>query len=454
MKTKTLWLACAAFIMLVNCGNGTEKGTSEINARITVADSVDATGDYSGIQLLILDFSKGADTADTLFISKTDTSGFLSGIVNVPSQGLYPLVVSRNGVNLMRSQVLLSANDTLSISGELPGLAGNIKVDSREERAIKIFQRVDTGFSRVLIYIRGGAIADSLVSNEIHKWSDLYWDVYKDNPGTIAANLGAKQSIRILNGFNDDLLLERMNESLTTDQMITNAADFGRKFIAEKKGFEASINFIDSLKDLTKNKDVLQALDRVKIISYYDSSRVDQSAELLDKFKSRYKADENAMQWADELGYDLTYLSPGKKMPHFEFVTFDGDSVSTESLIGTTYILEISLVTNQMYQTQFDRALVIQQLYQSSGLQFYTIPLEKSAITADAFFEERNRPWPVAEPGNFDVKEILDTLNITFIPTRFLVDENGIISRKYVAEDFDGVLKGINKIINKNNQEN
>tara|TARA_R110002050_G_scaffold12401_11_gene40868 strand:+ start:78493 stop:79857 length:1365 start_codon:yes stop_codon:yes gene_type:complete len=454
MKIKTFWLAIAAFIMLVNCGNGTEKGSSEINAKITVADSVDATGNYSGIQVLILDFSKGTDQADTLFISKTDTSGFLRGTVKVPSQGLYPLVVSRNGVNLMRSQVLLSANDTLSISGELPGLAGNFKVDSREERAVQIFRRVDTGFSRVLIYLRGGAIADSLVSNEIHKWSDLYWDVYKEYPGTIAASLGAKQSIRILKGFNDDLLLERMNESLTTDQMITNAADFGKKFIAEKQGFDASISFVDSLKSLTKNKDVLQALDKVIIVSYYDSSRVDKSAELLDKFKRQYKNDEIAMEWAGKLDYDLTYLSPGKKMPHFEFVTFDGDSISTESLKGTAYILEISPVTNQMYQTQFDRALVIHQLYQNSGINFYTIPLEKSAITADAFFEERNRPWPVAKPGAFDVKSILDTLNVTIIPTRFLVDEKGIISRKYVAEDFDGVLEGINKIINKKNQEN
>lgn len=454
MKIKTFWLAIAAFIMLVNCGNGTEKGTAEVNARITVADSVDATGNYSGIQLLILDFSKGNDQIDTLFISKTDTSGFLSGKVKVPAQGLYPLVISRNGVNLMRSQVLLATNDTLSISGELPGIAGNFKVDSREERAVQVFKRVDTGFSRVLIYIRGGAIADSLVSNEIHKWSDLYWDVYKEYPGTIAANLGAKQSIRILKGFNDDLLLERMNESLTTDQMITNAADFGRKFIAEKKGLKASMDFVDSLKGLTKNKDVLQALDRVEIVSYYDSSKVDKSVELLNKFKSRYKSDEVAMEWADKLGYDLTYLSPGKKMPHFEFVSFSGDSISTESLIGTAYILEISSVTNQMYQTQFDRALVIHQLYRNSGLHFYTIPLDKSEITANAFFEERNYPWPVAKPGNFDVKNIIDTLNITIIPTRFLVDENGVISKKYVAEDFDDVLEGINKILNKNNQEN
>jgi hypothetical protein len=39
------------------------------------------------------------------------------------------------------------------------------------------------------------------------------------------------------------------------------------------------------------------------------------------------------------------------------------------------------------------------------------------------------------------------------IPTRFLVDENGQIIRKYVGNEFDDVIQGIQKIINKDNSK-
>lgn len=456
MKINTLWLVIAACIMLVSCGNGKDNGksTAKLNATITVADSVDATGNYSGIQLLIINQNPGSEVIDTLFISKTDSSGFISGEVKVPKQGLYPILISRRGVNLLYAQVILAANDTLTISGELPGITNNFKVDSREERAVKVYTRVDTGFNRVLNFMRSGAIADSLIADEIFKWSNLLWDVYEEHPGTIAATLGAKESIRILKGFDNDLMQKRLNETLTSDQMIVYAADFGKAFHAEVHGLEASIAYLDSLKGLTKSPEIIQALDKVIVESYYDSSKTDKAQELLNRFKIQYKKDEKALEWAEKVDYDLTYLSEGKSIPDFSFVSMAGDSISNKSLIGQTYVLEVSPVTNQMYKDQFDRSVIIKQIYQGQNLGFYTIPLEVSAITVGAFFDEQENPWPVARPGSFDTNEIVKVLNVSRVPTRFLVDEDGKIERKYVGDDFDDVLKGLNKIFNRKNQEN
>jgi thioredoxin-related protein len=86
-------------------------------------------------------------------------------------------------------------------------------------------------------------------------------------------------------------------------------------------------------------------------------------------------------------------------------------------------------------------------------LEVVTLPLDENQVTVDAFFEERVKPWPVADAKAFDRQELLKKFNIRMIPTRFLIDEDGQIIRKYVGNEFDDVIQGIQKIINKDNSK-
>ncbi len=453
MKKYHLLLVAAIIIAFAGCSNNKNKSAkARINATITVADSIDASGDYSGIQLLITNDKIGGER-DTLFIAQTDTLGNLKGQVEVPEQGLYPVAISRSGNLLFNTQAILAANDTLNITGELPGLEQTFEVVSKEETAFKVYKRVEHGFNRVLAFMQTGALSDSTLPAEISKWSDLYWEAYTKHPETIGSLLSARESIRILDGFDNELMKQRLNESLKNERMIEFAADFGTEMAARERGLEASIKYLDSLKTLTKNEKLHLGLDIAVISAYYDSSEVDRAQSKLDNFKKKYKKDERAMAWADDMDYDFKNLSLGKEIPEFSFTTFEGDTLSNESVKGTAYILEITSATNNMYQDQIDRTYIIQQIYSEYGLNVFTIPIDRSEITVQALFDEFENPWPVAVPGSFDVTEVLEKFNVSKLPTRFLVDTEGKIVRKYELNEFSDVIGAINGIFNRNSKE-
>ena len=106
-----------------------------------------------------------------------------------------------------------------------------------------------------------------------------------------------------------------------------------------------------------------------------------------------------------------------------------------------------------MYQNQFDRSVVIHSIYKTHGLQFVTIPLDTSQVTVDAFFQERVKPWPVAVAQAFDQEKLLKEFNIQVVPTRFLINREGEIVRKYVGREFDDVIQDIQTITKNKGKE-
>lgn len=61
--------------------------------------------------------------------------------------------------------------------------------------------------------------------------------------------------------------------------------------------------------------------------------------------------------------------------------------------------------------------------------------------------------WGVAAFGTFDIQKLIETFNVTDVPTRILVDQNGNIVRKYVASEFTDVIQGMNTVINQSKIE-
>ncbi|MBO6620582.1 MAG: thioredoxin family protein [Balneola sp.] len=442
----------AAFI--TNCSSKPEMKKAFLEGTITVADSIDNSKDYSGIQLIITYQESADNPIDTLFNESSDINGFIKGKVEFPQKGVYPVFVKRNGNELASTQFILADNDTLKFTGELPGLDKNFELDSREQRAMNTFNRIDRGFKRVAAYINAGAIADSLIYDEILKWSDLFWEVTQRNKNTIAASLSASESIRLLNIIDKEKMMGRIDDALQDDEMIFAAVNYGFPFISDQNGLDIGLTYLDSLAELTQNDELILGLEQKKIEVLYDSSRVEEAKAALEKFEKIYKNKENAMQWAKNIGYDLAYLAPGFRVPDFSFVTQEGDSVNSTRLIGKPYIIEITPVASSLYQDQYDRTVVLHQIYQNYDLEIFTIPLDRSEITVNAFFEERVRHWDIASFGSFDIQKLIETFNVTDVPTRILVDQNGNIVRKYVTTEFTDVIQGMNSVINQNKKEN
>lgn len=453
MKITKLFYLAVVTLFIANCSSDPKWETALLEGKITVADSVDSSKDYSGIQVVIT-YQESVDSkVDTLFNKKTDKAGVIKGKVEFPQKGVYPVFLIRYGNQVGATQFILADKDTLSFSGELPGLNQTLEVDSREHRAMKTFNRIDRGFKRVSAYIGAGAVEDSLIYGEIYKWNDIFWELAQKNTNTIAANLAASESVRLLSLIDKPLMIKRIDEALQNEGRTFIAANYGFPYISKQYGIDRGISYLDSLGTLTEDENVILNLKQKKIEAYYDSSKVEEAKTSLEQFEKDYKQDVNAMGWAKSIGYDLAYLAPGYRVPDFDFITQEGDSVNAASLLGKPYILEITPVASQMYQDQYDRTVVIHQIYQNYGLEIFTIPLDRSEITVNAFFEERVQYWSVASFNSFDIKKLIETFNVTDVPTRILVDQKGNIVRKYVTVEFTDVIQGMNTIINQTKRE-
>jgi len=364
--------------------------------------------------------------------------------------GAYPVQLIRNQRTLASFLFLLADNDTITFTAEFPGLNETLEIDSRENRAMELYERVDANFNRVNLFIQAGQLPIEEIPLELKKFADLYWDVYESEKGTFASKMAFENAITLLEGVDKQEMLSKISRSYDEDYAYGMAVTLGKQFIAETQGFDAAIAYLDSVQSISRNDEIRATFEQAKIKLHLDSLFVDEAKELLTRYERKFEDDENYSFWYKNVRFELYELTPGQTVPDFEFTTSEGDTVNNESLLGAPYILEFTLMANQLYQQQYDESTVIYQIYGPQGLQYFTIPFDQSINTIIGFFEERDRFWALADPPSFDSQEFTDDFNIQFYPTRILVDAEGNMVRKYIGEEFDGIIPGITETLNLN----
>ena len=441
MKAVHLIYFLLAAGLITACSERPSVPGAVVRGHITVADSLDSSKNYAGIGVTIIKRDSANAQADTLFHEVTDESGSFSGRAEFPQRRRYRTLISRNGRNLGQLDVILADGDTLTITGELPDIEGTFSVQSREHDALSTYRRVERGFQRIAAFAQAGTLTGDSLITELGKWSDLFWEVYGTHKGTLASDLAASESVRLLQGWNDEKMMQRIRLVQDDDDLAGLAATYGKDYLVRSEGLDYTLAYLDSLRSMTKDRNMGMRISMERIKLLYDSARVEHAKTALAEFQKEYQNRE-AGAWAEAIQYDLNYLSPGDSIPAFLF-TENGQTISRTSMLGTPYILEISALANSLYQEQYDRTVIIYSLYKTYGLQVVTLPLDASQVTIDAFFEERLKLWPVASAGAFNREELINRFNVQIIPTRFLVDEEGKIVRKYVGREYEDIIQGI-----------
>lgn len=447
MKVQKLVLLFLA-ITVFSCSGETEteENSTIIKGKITIDPELDDTGDYGGVEI-VASIRSSAEQRDTLFYAVTDSTGKFSGTAVFPEKDLYPLLISRNNNTFGIANVVLAKNDTVQIQGELPDIEQTIEIESYENQVLEVYQRVERNFARVAQFINAGAFSADSVNLEINKWSDIYWDIYEKYPQTYGAKLAGETSIAMLSGFNDSLMVVRFEQLLQNyNQLLSGTRATLLEHYAETEGLDRALTFIEDLKGRIENDEDQINLEMERIELLYDSSQTVEATQVLDQFKETYSGNETAMQWAEDISYDLEFLAPGYPFPNIGFLLTNGDSLNTQDFMGAPYLIEITRFDNVLYQQQFSRTVAIHQIYRNFGLEIVTIPLATTQVTLEAFFDERRQLWKVAQPNSFDANELIERLNLSRVPTRFLVDSNGNIIRRYVGEEYDDIVRGLQQI--------
>ncbi len=447
MKAQKIVLLLLA-ITVFSCSGETEteENSTIIKGQITVDPELDDTNDYSGIEILA-SIRSSIEDSDTLFYAVTDSTGNFSGTATFPEKNLYPIMISRNNNTFGIANVVFAEGDTINIQGQLPDINQTIEIQSHENEVLDVFQRVERNFARIAQFINAGAFSADSVRLEINKWSDIYWDVYEKYPQTYGAKLAGETSVSMLSGFNDSLMVNRSNQLLEDyNTILPSTRSTLLEYHAESGGLDSALAFIEDLKSKVQQREDEIDLEMERIELLYDSSQTVRVTQVLDQFKETYSENEAAMQWAEDISYDLEFLAPGYPFPNISFQLTNGDSLSTQDLMGSPFLIEATRFDNLLYQQQFSRTVAIHQIYKNFDLEIITIPLATTEVTLNAFFEERKKLWKVVQPNSFNTDSLIERLNLNRVPTRFLVDSDGNIIQRYVGEEYDDIVRGLQQI--------
>jgi hypothetical protein len=455
MNLKPLILLLSSVLLIFACSReeaGVEvEKTAHVTGSFSVDESLDDSGDYSGITLLAT-VRVDENRIDTLFHAVTDSAGNFSGNAVIEESDVYSVVVSRNRNTFGILNLIFSDGDTINIAGSLPDLNESLEISSIENDVFQTLERVENNFSRIANFINAGMISQDSIHIEIEKWSDIYWQLFDEYPGTHAAQLAGESAISLLRGWNDSLMVHRKGQLLERYNRVTSGTrNTLVEYYAETNGLNSALHFIDDLKNRSPRSSDLIELDIQRIELLYDSARTTEASRYLDEFRGNYAENELAMNWAESISYDLEFLAPGSPFPELSFQLTQGDSIHTADLAGQPFLLEITRFDNTLYQQQYDRTIAIFQIYRNYELEIITVPLGSSEVMLNAFFEERSKLWPVVQPDSFDADELIELLNLNRVPTRFLVNSDGTIIRRYIGNEYDDVVRGLQRIGTLNN---
>ncbi|MGM0507438.1 MAG: hypothetical protein ACQER4_09675 [Bacteroidota bacterium] len=443
-------IVIAAVLLLSGCGQ-TEEGDlhrAQIYGQITVDEELDTLRDYSEFELLIQQRLAGGLQTDTVFHAETDADGYYGGEARFSNSGIYSLRVSRYNEELAWTDLVLAPGDTIEFTAEFPDVEQTATISSSENDLYRSYLRLQTGVNRLFRFAQAGYVTGDSLNQEIQKWSDLMWEFHLDHPNRFTGRQSAAASLRLMEGWNDSLMVTRLEDAVERDpQFIPFASRIGVQFHARTEGLDRALIYLDSLRGKSPDEEFLRQLSMTRVKLLYDSSRVDQARQEFEQFKTSYAGREDTDAWVERIEDDLTRLAPGSDIPDFSFETVDGSRLSRESKMGSPYILEFTRFDNPLYQDQFERNVAIHHIYKNYGIEFITIPFGANQTVLNAFFEERSRLWPVATPESFEPDELVEQFNINVIPTRILVDRHGHVVRKYEGTEYTDIIRGLRLVL-------
>lgn len=458
-KYSICFLSVLLFVfILTGCGKTPDKTAERqeawVSGTIIVDPEIDDTGDFSGIRLLAALQDTQGNPRDTVFHAITDSMGNFSGNATFLQRDIYPVLISRGDRDLGVINVIFAEGDSVHIETQLPDAERTTSIRSKENNAYVTYERLQRNFNRVAMFINAGQMEQEEIEEELQKWSDMYWQLFNQEQGTLASRSAGSSSLTLLQGWNNELMLERLEQMIAIEPEIPGSVRrMAVGYHAGTDGLESGLAFLDRLAENHVSNRYRMSIEMDKIELLYDSARSDEAIELLAGFKERFSENEAAMYWAENAQYDLMVLSPGQPFPEFEFRSTDGEVISNSTLQNTPYMIEIVRFDDPLYQEQYDRTTAIYQIYNTFGLQIITVPVDASTSKMNAFFDEHAKLWSVVEPGSIDEDGLLETFNVNRLPTRFLVNDRGEIVRRYIGPEFDDIVRGLQLILTEQETE-
>lgn len=415
----------------VACQQSKSQVQSYLEGTITVAARVDTSTDYSDFRVLVLRPRGG--TVDTLGHARTDRDGQFSMTAGAPERGIYTLTIwgRRGEERLAASNYVVAPGDSATLSVELPVGRRPIQVRSRENVALMGYQNAMAQHRRMLTErLQAESYQTNALVQSIRLTSSVLWSLQETYSGTYASELAAVESLSLLDGWNDSLVVARVREIEPSNPRYVEAVRIARDAEARLRGQRAALTLLDSLEAKVANDPKRAGVQAVRIQAFLDSAQTEAALSAAQRLRSEYP-DTPWAEWARRAEYEAENLMPGMEAPNLSLRTLAGDSLRLRDLRGRPVVLEYFRPGSNTYSQQLSARNSLYESTRSDSVAFVSISTEPDTVANRAFLSNYTLPGRKVIAPNGPDDPTVTRYNVVDVPTRYLINENGRIVREY-----------------------
>lgn len=424
--TAVFWIGCAS-------EPTTPSIMSHLAGHVSVNSAIDSTADYSNFRVLV---AAGRERRiDTLGYTTTNRDGHFAMPVVAPERGIYLLTIwGRDGrQRLLTTEYVVANGDSATLDVTFPIRRPIVPIRSPENAALLTYRNTMALHRQALMQrIQRAQYGENAMMQSIRQTSSILWGMRTTYDSTYATELASVESLALLEGWNDSLVVERSRRIESSNPRFVEAARIGRRAMARFGGQDAALALLDDFDTRAATPDQTAGLYAVRIQTHLDSLEQEQALATADRLQNEFPGSPWAA-WADRAAYEAETLLPGLTAPDFSVRTMDGDSLSLADLRGHPVLLEFYRPGDDLYTQQMSTRNALYAATRTDSVAFLSISLQPDTLLNRAFFEGRRLPGlHVIAPGGAD-DPLPQTYNIAAVPTRYLIGPDGRIVDKYVG---------------------
>lgn len=419
----------------VGCQSEESTVQSYVEGTVTVDPSVDTSQNYSGFRVMVAQ-AQGR-TIDTLGHAQTDRDGTFELTVTAPERGIYPLILwgRRGQERLGQIRYVVAPGDSGTMNVEVP-LERPLRVQSPENAGFLAYRNTMAMHREALVQrLQEGDHSSDALLQSIRQTSSILWGLKDTYPGTYASDLSMVESLSLLEGWDDSLVVERARQIEPSNPQYVEAAQVARRASARLYGQDATLDLIDDFEARAATPQQQAGIQALRVRTFMDSLQSEAALSAAQQLQAEFP-DTQWAEWADQVMYEAKNLLPGMNAPELEVRTMAGDSLRLSDLWGRPVVLEYYRPDSDQFTRQLASRNALHEATRSDSVAFLSISVDPDTTLNRAFLN--SHPFPgrhiIASEGLEG--SLARQYNVANVPTRFLIDANGEIVSRYEGSGF------------------
>ncbi|GMQ80664.1 MAG: hypothetical protein BMS9Abin05_0092 [Rhodothermia bacterium] len=459
-RSNVAWVWTAMVLSATLLSACSEKAPSRIHAfaegNFSITNQQDSTKDFSGFEIVLVTQTEG--DVDTLGVTETNVKGDFRMDISALEEGVFPFIVSRAGTRLAIAEFVVVEGDTTTVSGSFPLGGRRLRIVSPENAAWTAYRNAKALHNqRMLDLVQSQTASSENMFNTIASTSTILWSLRSSYPSSMATKLASAESVVMLEGWQDSLVIARLPELGIDNSGIVGAVRAARRSVARQIGQDSSLSLLRSYWQRVPDESQKAELQMELVVALLDSFQNDLALQEALELRRLYPDSEWAT-WAARATYEIENLLPGMVAPAFQVVLRNGIKLSSERLLGKFLILEFFEPTDDIFIKEIGERNTVFQLLNENVFQILSISIDPDSVVNEALFEEATPPGMFAFADGGKESDIARLYNVHVIPTRFLIDPDGLIVSKYtrsgmldLKEDLIAIIARLNQMASQPN---